>query len=374
MVTRGEAGTGGTARARPAPWECCDVNWSPTAGCSVYSPGCDHCDAMRIADRLARMGGKTAARYAGLTRMERGGPVWTGYIRVREDLLTWPLFRRHPRRIAVNSMSDLFHEDLATAVIDLLHAVMVVAHWHCFLVLTKRTKRMRQYYSDPETPRRIAREVDFLSPAILPISRGGSARALGAPRHWIAGLSRVKYGTPTSATMEIRPAGLDPWPLPNLWTGVSVEDHDRIARVRDLLETPAAIRWVCFEPLLDQVRPDAVPFAEGYIDALTGGHYVINGRVRAVSVDGPEWRPLDWVVAGGEIGADARPMHPDWVRTLRDKCVAASIPFFFKRWGDWAPALKERSGQPMIRVGRRAAGRLLDGRTWDEMPAVSRAG
>jgi protein gp37 len=375
---------------------------------------------MRIAARLARAGGKIGARYAGLTRVERSGPVWTGEIRVRRDLLAWPLLRRNPRRIAVDLMSDLFHENLATAMIDVLHAVMAVAHWHCFLVLTKRAKRMREYYSDPETPRRIAREVDFLSSAILPIAGsrrrsarapertigsaltgdpapnpasppGGDqgadaagvffrtaenaarARAIGVPRHWIAGFSRVRYGTPGSATMEIRAVGLDPWPLPNLWAGVSVEDNDRIARVRDLLETPAAIRWVCFEPLLDQVRPEAVPFGEGYFDALAGGHYVINARGRAASVDGPAWRPLDWVVAGGEIGAGARPMHPDWVRTLRDKCVAASIPFFFKRWGEWAPAPDERSGRPMIRVGRHATGRLLDGRTWDEMPAAARA-
>jgi protein gp37 len=417
-VSGPDSETGGIARARPVRGECSDASWNPTAGCTLYSPGCDHCYAMRIAARLARMGGETGARYAGLTRMERGGPVWTGHIRVLGDLLTWPLFRRRPRRIAVSSRSDLFHENLATAMVDLLHAVMVVAHWHCFLVLTKRATRMRLYYSDPETPRRIAREVDFLSSVILPIARGRSAPApgrttgsaltadpvasrasrpggdpgadatgvfsrsaenaaraiaVGAPRHWIAGLSRVKYGAPGSATMGIHPVGLDPWPLPNLWPGVSVEDHNRIARVLDLLETPAAIRWVCFEPLLDRVKPDAVPFAEGYFDALAGGHYVINGRGRAVPVDGPAWRPLDWVVAGGEIGAGARPMHPDWVRTLRDKCVAASIPFFFKRWGEWAPAPKERSSQTMIRVGERDAGRLLDGRTWDEMPPPARA-
>jgi protein gp37 len=135
-----------------------------------------------------------------------------------------------------------------------------------------------------------------------------------------------------------------------------------MARILDLLQTPAAIRWVCFEPLLDRVAPEAVPVGDRFFDALTGSHYTVDGRGRTVPVEGPPWRPLDWVVAGGEIGARARPMHPCWLGSLRDQCVAARVPFFFRQWGEWAPASQRRSEQRMIRVGKRAAGRLLDGR------------
>jgi protein gp37 len=300
------------------------------------------------------MGGKTGARYAGLTRTERFGPIWTGETRVSEDLLGWPLFRASPRRIAVDLMSDLFHENLATATIDLLHAVIRAAHWHRFLVLTKRAGRMRAYYSDPQTPRRIAEKADLLSSGILPVP------------------SRRRRSTNRVDRM-MRPAGPEPWPLPNLWLGVSIEDQDRMARVGDLLQTPAAMRWVCFEPLLDRVRPDAVPVDDNYFDACGGVHYGIDGRGRTVPVEGPAWRPLDWIVVGGEIGAGARPMHPQWVRELRDKSISAKIPFFFRQWGEWAPASNSRSEETMTRVGKRSAGRLLDGRTWNEIPATIQA-
>jgi protein gp37 len=164
----GSMGRGCPARARSEDGEWCDASWNPIAGCSLCSPGCDNCYAMRIAARLARMGGKTGIRYAGLTKMERAGPLWTGEIRVDEELLAWPLSRRRPRRIAVSTMSDLFHEDLANATVDLLHAIMAFSRWHCFLVLTKRAERMRAYYSDPETPRRVAEKVGSLLSVILP--------------------------------------------------------------------------------------------------------------------------------------------------------------------------------------------------------------
>lgn len=347
------AGNGRIGRVGSEDEDWFNATWNPTAGCSLCSPGCEHCYAMRIAARLARMGGKTGERYAGLTTTERFGPIWTGEIRVAEDLLAWPLFRRRPRRIAVNLMSDLFHENLATATVDLLHAVMRAAHWHQFLALTKRAGRMRAYYSDPETPRRIAEKSDLLSSLILPAPRRRST-------------DRVDRA--------IRAVALDPWPLPNVWLGVSVEDQDRMARISDLLQTPAAIRWVCFEPLLDRVRPEAVPVGDRYFDALRGSYYTIDGRGRTVPTEGPPWRSLDWIVAGGEIGAGARPTHPQWLRKLRDRCVLSGIPFFFRQWGEWAPASDDTSDHRMTRVGKRSAGRLLDGRTWDEIPATTRVG
>jgi hypothetical protein len=177
--------------------------------------------------------------------------------RVRDDLLSWPLFRRQPRRTAVSLMSDLFHEAL-TATIDLVHAVIAVAHWHTFLVLTKRSRRMREYYGNPETPRRVAEEIDRLSSEILPSGRSASSAAAGTvalsiptstrrsgrgrtvrtPRHWIVGFSRVTYGTPSATPAAIRPVGLEPWPLANLWPGVSVEDQSRIERIGDCSKRP----------------------------------------------------------------------------------------------------------------------------------------
>ena len=152
----GAGENGPTDRSSSEASDWFEVGWNPTVGCSLVSPGCDHCYAMRIAGRLARMGGKTGARYDGLTMMERTGPRWTGEVRIAEDLLSWPLYRRRSRRIAVNLMSDLFHEHVDIPTIDLVHAVMAAARWHLFLVLTKRTARMRAYYRDPLTPDRIA--------------------------------------------------------------------------------------------------------------------------------------------------------------------------------------------------------------------------
>jgi protein gp37 len=348
-----EAGNGRRGGAGSEIVDWFDATWNPTAGCSQYSPGCDHCYAMRIAAQLARMGGKTGARYTGLTTPERSGPVWTGEMRVAEDLLGWPILRRQPRRIAINTMSELFHENLATESIDLLHAVMRAAHWHQFLVLTKRTERMRAYYNDPETPDRIAEKSALLSSLITSGGRRGRS-----PRR----LERTR-------PRERR----EPWPLPNLWLGVSVEDQARIARVGDLLQTLAAVRWVCFEPLLDRVEPEAIPVADRYFDVFQGIHYIVDGRGRRVPVEGPAWPPLDWVVAGGEIGVGARLMQPNWVRSLRDKCISANVPFFFRQWGEWAPRSGDPPGETMRRVGKRSAGRLLDGRTWDQTPARRRA-
>lgn len=370
-------------RARaPAPaWY--DVTWNPTGGCSPAGPGCDHCPALRTVAQLARMGGKAGARYAGLTVSGHAGLQWTGEIRVRADVLTWPLIQRRRRRILVNSLSDLFHEQLETGVIDTLHAVMAIAHWHRFLVLTRRAERMRTYYADPQTPQRIAAEIDHMAATVLPTlgssprpparaatgDAPAAARAGGAgmPQQWLAGLSRVIRGT-----ADPSPVGLDPWPLPNLWLGVSVEDQQRITRIGDLLQIPAVLRWVSFEPLLGPVRPDAVPVGDEYVDALDGRHYRADEHGHMVPIDGEGWRPLDWAVAGGETGAGARPTDPDWVRTLRDRCRAAGVPFFFKQWGNWAPAAEDGCGRRMVRLGQRAAGRLVDGRSWDEMPAAMR--
>ncbi len=379
----------GMGRAGSAPPEWYDATWNPTGGCSPVSPGCDHCEALQTVSKLARIGGKGGARYTGLTAMGRSGLQWTGEIRLRADVSVWPVLQRTPRRILIDSLADLFHEKLAVETIDALHAVIAVAHWHRFLVLTKRADRMRAYYADPQTPYRIAVAINSLAATVLPSlgphpRSGGEGtvpppgvtrtRRAGVRQLWAVGLSRVIRQPPDPQSGKPSPIGLDPWPLPNLWPGVSVEDQDRIGRISDLLQMPASQRWACFEPLLGPVRPDAVPVGEGYVDALLGSCYRLDGRGRRVPISGPAWRPLDWVVGGGEIGAGARPSDPDWVRGLRDGCIAAGLPFLFKQWGEWAPAPDDGFGHRMVRLGRRAAGRLVDGRSWDELPSALHSG
>lgn len=372
-----------TAQGRSAAPEWYDVTWNPTAGCSPAGPGCDHCPARRTVAQLARVGGKSGARYTGLTVTGRSGLEWTGEIRVRAELFAWPLLQHRPRRILVDSMSDLFHERLASETLDALHAVMAIAHWHQFLVLTRRAERMRDYYADPLAPKRIALESTRLMATVLPTLGLGAntgeeengiapavarVRRAGIKQRWAAGLNRALRSSGIAAEGTPQRTGLNPWPLPNLWLGVSVEDQERISRIGHLMQVPAARRWACFEPLLGAVRPDAVAVDEGYVDALGGGHSRFGNNGHMAPLVEPSWRPLDWVVAGGEIGVGARPAQPQWVRELRDRCVAAGVPFFFKGWGEWEPQ-PDGGAERMVRVGRRGAGRLLDGRCWNETPA-----
>jgi protein gp37 len=299
--------------------EWTDATWNPVRGCSIVSKGCTNCYAMRQAHRSNRPGGA----YEGLTKLTRGGPVWTGAVREVDELLTQPLKWRRPRRIFVNSMSDLFHEnvhgDFIDAILDTVARSNHLGLGHQFQVLTKRAERMYRFM-----------------------------------RHYR--------------------------PIANLWLGVSVEDQIAAdERIPFLLQTPATVRWISAEPLL------------GPIDLRA--HHPLRPR------DGGAWTMLDWVVVGGESGPGARPMHPDWARALRDQCGEFGIAFFFKQWGAWAPYtyVNASNGHKLVRlgytkteeqrerviggptegtepynvrrVGKKAAGRELDGRTHDEYPA-----
>lgn len=258
----------------------CTETWNPIRGCSRVSEGCRHCYAERVAHRFSGPG----QPYEGLT--DHHGR-WNGRIADVPGALHQPTRWKRPRRIFVNSMSDLWHDNVPTDVIDEVFAEMARAQHHVFQVLTKRSARMRAYLADPETPRRVA---DLYHPV------------------WTYGLSI-------------------PWPLSHVHVGVSVEDQAAVSRVADLLAAPAAVRWVSAEPLL------------GPVDLPPG---------------------LDWVVVGGESGPGARPMRPEWARALRDQAVARGTPFLFKQWGEHDAGA--------ARVGKKAAGRVLDGRLWDEYP------
>lgn len=249
--------------------EWTDATWSPTVGCSVVSPGCTNCYAMKLAARLGRMG---VAKYAGLTEPSKAGPVWNGVVRLDDKALSLPLRWRKPRRIFVNSMSDLFHEALPDEVIDKVFAVMALAPQHTFQVLTKRAQRMRDYMLNA------SRELRVLLAAKL-----------------------------DPATHD------DIWPLPNLWLGVSVErQQEADERIPALLDTPAAVRFLSCEPLL------------GPID-LTSISY--GGNMRDTS------DCLDWVIVGGESGPNARPFDLAWARSIVAQCRNAGTACFVKQLG-----------------------------------------
>lgn len=229
--------------------EWTESTWNPLTGCSKISPGCKHCYAERMAKRLQAMG---QPNY-------RNGFTLT----IHEHLLELPLSWKQPQMIFVNSMSDLFHEDVP---VDFIQRVLVVMHkafWHTFQVLTKRSSRLLQ-----------------LDDQIV-------------------------------------------WPE-NVWMGVSVENQNYTYRIDDLRKTHATTKFLSLEPLL--------------------------GPLQNLNLDG-----IHWVIAGGESGPGARPMDPAWVMDIRDQCKNTGTPFFFKQWGG---------------VNKKRAGRELDGKTWDELPAI----
>ncbi len=244
--------------------EWTDATWNPVAGCSIVSPGCTNCYAMRMAARLEAMG---QAKYEGTTRKSGKRAVWTGRIRLDPKSLTAPAMWRSPRRVFVNSMSDLFHEDVPVEFIDRVWAAMAATPQHTFQILTKRPERMREVLS------RRTRSV-----------------------------------------------------LPHVWLGTSVEAAPQMDRLDALRGVPAAVRFASFEPLL------------GPLDGL--------------KLDG-----IAWAIVGGESGPGARPMEQHWVEGIREACAEARVAFFFKQWGG---------------RNKKATGRRLNGRTWDEYPTVSR--
>jgi len=217
--------------------EWCDAVWNPSTGCTPVSPGCENCYARGFAPAA------------------------------HPEALEIPLKWRKRRRIFVDSMGDLFHEQIPDEFIDRVFAAMALCPHHMFLVLTKREKRMYDWYDPPHDNREEA------------------------------------VGHQACVMSNGRDSGLLDWPLPNVWLGVTVEDVDYARRIGYLAQTPAALRFVSLEPLL------------GPVD--------ISPELRSDSIH--------WVIVGGESGPHARPMYPDWVRSLRDQCAEAHVPFFLKQ-------------------------------------------
>jgi len=335
-----------------------DETWNPIRGCSRVSEGCRNCYAEAIAARFSGTDDRGNVQpYAGLAEHVvsngRKAPRWTGDVRLVERALDWPLRRRGPKKIFVNSMSDLFHEKVADKWIDRIFAVMALAREHTFQILTKRPQRMRAYLSAARA-----------HPVGL--------EALGLTLECYARDPKSQVGSGVILQGDV--AHLKVWPLPNVWLGVSAEDQATAdGRIPLLLETPAAVRFVSYEPALGPVDFTRIVFERAYgtglLDALTGKrrdhHYRPLPHPEAPGEAGP--RRIDWVICGGESGPHARPMHADWARSARDQCAAAAVPFFFKQWGEHAPT-SDANGPYMTRVGKQAAGRLLDGVLHDAFP------
>ncbi len=373
--------------------EWTDATWNPIVGCSVVSPGCKNCYAMKMAARIEAMarGRGETTHYAGTTQPSKAGAVWTDKLALAPDqILLQPLRWRAPRRIFVNSMGDLFHEDVPDEWIDKVFAIMALCPQHTFQVLTKRAERMRDYFSLErwELEERIRVGAKEISALVHPHSKD---------------LAHCTY-------MQVGLRGCSPFfPLDNVWLGVSVEDQTRAdERIPLLLDTPAAVRFLSCEPLLGPVDLAAIKLPPVEKDrnyelcALSGRWIKWTGKHPRDWVAGTEaemhgsstrerMNAIDWVIAGGESGSAARPMHPDWARGLRNQCVAENVPFFFKQWGEWVPLENPMphvdkifeihiegigkvdhhrfdNGYICLREGKRKTGRMLDGRTWDEIP------
>lgn len=318
--------------------EWTDATWNPIRGCTRVSEGCRNCYAEKVAARFSGPG----QPYAGLAQLTQSGPRWTGEVRFISEHLTDPLRWQRPRKIFVNSMSDLFHEALSDERIARVFAVMGLAFQHTFQVLTKRAERLPLIGT--ERFQGLVREATREHPRwLIPAEKGTGHRFS--------------------------------WPLPNVWIGVSVEDQKTAdQRIPHLLKVPARVRFLSMEPLLGPV--DLKRWLWNYVPTSEMPGWALNDGF----LDGYELAGnLQWVIAGGESGPGARPSHPNWFRSLRDQCQAASVPFFFKQWGAWGEAPGHEGScslgggrsvqvEDMARIGKKAAGRVLDGRTWDEMP------
>ena len=290
-----------------------------------------------------------------------------------------------PRRIFVNSMSDLFHEKVPDEWIDRIIAIGILSG-HILQILTKRAERMLAYFAG-SCRRSWCQRV---SQAIYDeIHEKG--------HHWNQGLLDIVNRRANTASALVLKGN----PLSNFWLGVSVENQAAVdERIPLLLQTPAAMRFVSCEPLLGPVDLSCIPWPTGFPFSIDGpgsdGFDALRFDDRNSLAKLPH---LDWVIAGGESGPGARPMHPEWALSLRDQCAAAGVPFFFKQWGEWLPwntiseliehlhpsticlvkaggrvirpfCYEDRPGQKMVRVGREDAGALLDGCTHKAFPEV----
>jgi len=269
--------------------EWTDATWNPVRGCTKISQGCKNCYAETFAER-----------WRGIP----GHPFEQGFdLKLVPHKLGEPVKWKDPKRVFVNSMSDLFHADIPFDYICKVFAVMGIQNRHTYQILTKRPERMAEFITGNDRFKEVLKAHFELAHA-------------GVQKHQMVDGS----------------GGW--WPLDNVWLGTSVENTDVLHRIDTLRTIPAAVRFLSIEPLIGPL-----------------GKLNLNG--------------IHWVIVGGESGQNARKMHPDWVREIRDQCLAAGVPFFFKQWGEFW-----HNGVFFQKVGKKYSGRELDGREWNEMPKV----
>lgn len=272
--------------------EWTDKTWNPTRGCSRVSDGCRNCFAERQAIRQIQTG------YKGLIKRTSHGPAWTGAVRLVPSLYDAPLRWRKPRRIFVNSMSDLFHEQVSPSHIAGLFGIMAMAPQHTFQVLTKRPQRALEFFGWIEG------DADGPSNGCILHARD------------LCGIATIRH-EPFAATK---------WPLPNVHLGVSVENQETAdERIPLLLQTPAAVRFVSYEPALGSINFRRINTHGGWYDSLAGWRDVQHSPA-------PEGA-LDWLIVGGESGPGARPCNVDWLRSAMQQCREAGVPCFVKQLG-----------------------------------------
>lgn len=319
--------------------EWSDATWSPIIGCDRVSPGCDNCYAVTSAYiRANNPNPKVAAAFEGLTHRTSGGLDWTGRVNLLSDRLMQPLRWRKPRKIFVNSQSDLFHDAVPDEFIAQILAVMALTPWHTYLVLTKRHGRMRSFLANP--PKSDNGEYET-SVGWLP---GAGAKWMVADA--LEGISQSPDVRLTEEQWALvkRPGARLEWPLPNLWLGVSIENQKWAdIRLPALAATPAAVRWASIEPLLGPIDLGVDDPHVGHdSDTIHGDPHqriCLDCSDPDNGIEVPYWRRdpqpdlLDWVVVGGESGPGARRMDLAWARDLRDQCARAKVPFFFKQLG-----------------------------------------
>lgn len=280
--------------------EWTDATWPVVNGCRRCSPGCEHCYAERLtATRLSK-----TPKYQGLAVMKNGDPRWTGESRLWTPHLNWPLRWKKPRRIFVADMGDLFFEEVSDGEILRVFSVIARCPQHTFQILTKRADRMREWVErwndlvgEPWEPKLVR------GPEATRNAHQSGRGQMFAEMLETMGEPPAGCAFPTFDWME----GMRWWPpfevaFPNVWLGVSVEDRKRLSRLDALRRTPAAVRFVSAEPLLEDL---------GEVD--------LNG--------------IDWVIVGGESGPGARPMHAEWVRSIVRQCKAAQVSVFVKQLG-----------------------------------------
>jgi len=315
--------------------EWTDETWNPIFGCDKISPGCDNCYALAMAYRLMHMPHGSDYQFVlgdnGESDPEKfhNLPEWNGKTHFAKSQLEKPLHWKKPRMIFVVSMGDLFHESVSFEHINDIFNVMCNTPKHTYQILTKRPERILEFFKWYGS---LIKERGFDS---VPSESDN-------PLHYYS-------------------------PLKNVYIGATAENQKQLnKRIPILLEIPAAVRFVSIEPMLT------------FIDLMPAISYKFKGWKQGIE----NLPKIDWIICGGESGRKARPMHPEWVRNLRDQCSKFKINFFFKQWGEWMHIdefykcypdyiiPKERMLSVFIRVKKKIAGRLLDGKEHNEMPVI----